>query len=43
MEGRDAVASESVEATVRFALTKGMDLFFAMRLVCGVFLRTGFL
>jgi hypothetical protein len=30
MEGRDAVSRESLEATVRFASTKGMDLFFAM-------------
>jgi hypothetical protein len=37
MEGRDAVARESLQATVRFASTKGMDLFFVMRLVCRVF------
>jgi hypothetical protein len=34
MEGRDAVARESLGATVRFASTKGMDLFFAMRDLC---------
>jgi hypothetical protein len=43
MEERDAVARESLEAAVRFASTKGMDLFFAVRLVCRVFSENRFL
>ncbi len=44
MEGRDAVAHEGLEATVRFLLRqKGMDLFFAMRLVRRVFSENRFL